>query len=495
VWESGKVPVSWKQAKLVALHKKGDPALPDNYRGITLLDVSGKVFVTVLHQRIRQHLCNQLLDCQYGFRPGKGTGGAMFNMRRLVEVAREWGAPLHAAFVDFRKAFDSVNRDTLWCLLAARGVAPKLVALAKELYTGNQACTSVGGTTSDWFDMRTGVRQGCPMSPTLFNVFIDFLARQVTQRCQQQGVQGFRVAFRAGGQLVPGPLPSDQVLPILMLLYADDMVLMADSAAALTTALQVLESVATEWGMQLNYSKTKAMVFGAATPAQGWPDIQLAKGQVGHVSEFSYLGCITTATGQQDSEIDARIRKAGTAFHRLKPHVFTALGVSQATKLRIYETCVLPILLYGAAETWALTEAQWRRVNVFHTSCLRLITKHHRRGPDMISNAQLFADTQQTEISTLVGMHSLRWLGHAVRMPEHDMARQLLFATAPPLSGGVGTRRRIMGGPQTTWNRAVLNKLQKLGLDKDWHEACLDRHAWRGIVTDRTTVGLTANGM
>ena len=127
-WRSGTAPPSWKRARLVAIHKKGSRLLPDNYRGISLLEVCGKVYVQILHQRISAHLDSQLLDSQYGFRPGRGTGDALFSLRRLQELARDFNTPLHAAFIDFRKAFDSVNRPVLWRLLGARGVAPKLVA-------------------------------------------------------------------------------------------------------------------------------------------------------------------------------------------------------------------------------------------------------------------------------------------------------------------------------------------------------------------------------
>jgi len=83
-WNTGSAPKAWKRAALVPIYKKGDKLAADNYRGVTLLDVVGKVYVTVIHSRIRAHLCSQLLQSQCGFVPGKGTGEAMF---RLVELA------------------------------------------------------------------------------------------------------------------------------------------------------------------------------------------------------------------------------------------------------------------------------------------------------------------------------------------------------------------------------------------------------------------------
>ena len=97
-------------------------------------------------------------------------------MRRLVELAWSHATPLHAAFVDFRKAFDSVNHEVMWRILKARGVHPKLLALIKDLYSGSRARVAAHGTESGWFDIRMGVRQGCPLSPLLFNIYMDFLA-------------------------------------------------------------------------------------------------------------------------------------------------------------------------------------------------------------------------------------------------------------------------------------------------------------------------------
>ena len=523
-WESGQAPAAWKRAMLVPIHKKGDRLDPDNYRGVTLLEVMGKAYVTVLHQRIRRHLCNQLLDCQKGFRPSSGTTDALYSMRRLIELSRDYSAPLHAAFVDFRKAFDSVNRRTLWRLLQARGVSPKLVSLIEDLYSGCEACTSANGHTSAWFPMSTGVRQGCPMSPTLFNVFMDFMARLVADRCAQRGIQGFRVAFRFGDQLVAAPTGGDECMAMLMLLYADDLVLMADSAEGLAAALEVLEGVAAEWGMQMNYPKTKAVRFGsggtgaaaAAEPAtptqQQHPQqpsapaaqprvIQLAGGQVQYVDQFCYLGSIQAADGSLEPELDKRLRQAGAVYHQLRS---TVLGpdtrVGLRTRMTFYKACVLPTLLYGAPESWAPTTAQQARLDVFNTTCLRSMIGASRRHSDMISNAELFELTGQPAISTLMQQRRLMWLGHVARKPDSCDTKQLMFATAPAWGqpgaeeGGQGGQqrggrapRRAMGGPKCTWNRLAKKDLaaaygNQPAAASRWLSDCRDRATWRRLI-------------
>ena len=492
-WRTGTAPQEWKSALMVPIHKKGSTLDPDNFRPISLSPVAGKVYVTVIHQRIRGLLNSQLLDSQNGFRPGRGTSEALFSMRKLQELARDFQSPVHAAFVDFRKAFDSVNRDVLWQLLLARGVAPKLVDLIKDLYSGCEARVSANGSTSDPFPMATGVRQGCPMSPTLFNVFMDFLARLVTQRCKDAGVQGYKVASRISGRLLAPPSPADLSTAMLLLLYADDLVLLADSAADLNTALRVLEATATEWGMQLNYSKTKVVVFGCEGQLQA--ATSLAQGEVAHTDHFPYLGCTLEVSAQQGRELDKRLHQAGVAFYQLQKGVFAPRGVTLATKMRLYKTVVLPMLLYGAAVSWALTAAQLQRLDVFNTTCLRRILNVRRLpGPGMLSNKRLYEITKQPAISDLLMQLRLKWLGHAGRMDPERLVHQLLFATAP-VGEGLGVQRRARGRPLATWAGGALADMRTLNRENTWFKDCQGRELWKRIVSSCTTVGLTANGM
>lgn len=486
-WNTGAAPQAWKRAALVPIYKKGDKLAADNYRGVTLLDVVGKVYVTVVHSRIRAHLCSQLLQSQCGFVPGKGTGEAMFRLRRLVELARDYATPLHAAFVDFRKAFDSVNRATLWRLLRARGVSHKLVELVEDLYSGCEARVSVGGHESEWFPMGTGVRQGCPMSPTLFNVFMDFIARLVSSRCRQQGVRGFHVAFRISGQLVEPPSRADECLALLMLLYADDLALLADSQEGLEAAMGVLQGVAAEWGMAINYPKTKAVAFGLQGQPQPQP-LQVPGGEeVGYEQQFCYLGGVQEAGGSLDVELGRRLKAAGAHWHWIRSRVCKAPGVSLNTRKALYKAFVVPTLLYGGAESWAPTDSQLHQLDAFNTSCLRSLLGASRRHPAMISNEELYELTGMQQISAVLRKHRMRWLGHVARMPDTAVTKKLLFAKAPAVLVGEGGwwstgegSRRAMGGPSGTWNTVAQGDVASLlgGRAGGWYRLAQDRPEW-----------------
>ena len=136
----------------------------------------------------------------------------------------------------------------------ARALASKLVDLIQDLYAERAQ-----GIKSRPFPLLSGLRQGCPLSPILFNVFMDFMMRQVNHDCATREVAGFRVAYRLGGSLIRAPDNEESELSAILLMYADDLVLLTTSELHLESALEILVTIATKWGMKLNYDKTKLM--------------------------------------------------------------------------------------------------------------------------------------------------------------------------------------------------------------------------------------------
>lgn len=146
VWRAGRAPVDWKHAVIVPLYKgKGDRKSADNYRGISLLSIPGKVYATILMRRVYEQVDNQLLDAQSAFRKGRGIGDAVFTLRMTMARCREFNVPLHMAFVDLRKAYDSVPRSALWLVLRKYGVHGKLLELLQDLHVGTQAAVKLNG--------------------------------------------------------------------------------------------------------------------------------------------------------------------------------------------------------------------------------------------------------------------------------------------------------------------------------------------------------------
>eukprot|EP00798_Chlamydomonas_sp_ICE-L_P001017 gene1017-biopygen2374 len=131
----------------VYLQREGKKLLPDNYRGISLLSVCSRVYMNVLIDRLKPTIEATLHEAQCGFRASRGCADQLFTMRRICELSKAG----RAAFVDYRKAFDSVNREAMWTLMAARGVDPHLVSLVKEMYNGCSGEVLVQGYRSRKF--------------------------------------------------------------------------------------------------------------------------------------------------------------------------------------------------------------------------------------------------------------------------------------------------------------------------------------------------------
>eukprot|EP00798_Chlamydomonas_sp_ICE-L_P023639 gene23639-biopygen18169 len=128
-WASVRCPQSWKEATLTYTYKgKEDKLLPENYRGISLQSVCSKVYTNVLIDRLKPTIEPTLHKAQCGFRASRGCADQLFTMRRICELSKAGRAPVFAAFMDYRNAFDSVNREAMWTLMAARGVDPHLVS-------------------------------------------------------------------------------------------------------------------------------------------------------------------------------------------------------------------------------------------------------------------------------------------------------------------------------------------------------------------------------
>ena len=177
IWEEEKLPTEWKKGIITIVPKAGDLSVCSNNRGITLLSVALKILNRILISRITPGLEQILRDNQAGFRHGRSCCEQIFVVRQLFERCKEFSNhPIFACFVDYKAAFDSVDRTILWEALALYGIPDRYINLIKEGYDGFTAQVNVGGTLTDPFVVEGGVKQGDVPSPTLFNIMIDLVA-------------------------------------------------------------------------------------------------------------------------------------------------------------------------------------------------------------------------------------------------------------------------------------------------------------------------------
>ena len=148
-----------------------------NYRTIALISHASKVMLKILQARLQQYENCELPDVQAGFRKGRGTRDQVANIRWIMEKSKEFQKNIYFCFIDYAKAFDCVDRKKLWKILQEMGISDHLTCLLRNLYTGQEARVRTGLGTTDWLQIGKGVRQGCILSPCLFNIYAVYIMR------------------------------------------------------------------------------------------------------------------------------------------------------------------------------------------------------------------------------------------------------------------------------------------------------------------------------
>ena len=229
----------WKKGLIIKLPEKGDLSHCKNWRDIMLLNMASKVFCRVILERIKMTLDKELREEQAGFRTGRSCKDQIATLRIVVEQSIEWQSPLYINFIDFEKAFDSVSREVLWLLLRRYGIPVKIVTITKALYEGFSAQVVHNGQKTEPLSIRTGVRQGCLLSPLLFLVTLDWVT--LTAFARRRGIQW------------------SLTTSLEVLGFADDLALLSHRIQDMKDKTQALEEQSAKVGLKINATKTKLM--------------------------------------------------------------------------------------------------------------------------------------------------------------------------------------------------------------------------------------------
>ena len=165
----------WKRSVFIPNPKKGSGKESSNYSTIALISHTSKVMLKIFQVRLQQYVNCELPDIQSGFRKGRGTRDQIANIRWIMEKAREFQKNTYFCFIDYAKTFDCVDHNKLWEFLKEMEVPDHLTCLLKILYAGQEATVRTGHGTTDWFQIGKGLRQGCILSPYLFNLYTEYI--------------------------------------------------------------------------------------------------------------------------------------------------------------------------------------------------------------------------------------------------------------------------------------------------------------------------------
>ena len=444
-WEGEETPIEWVEGRIKMLPKDGDLLDPGRWRSITLLDAVAKIMSTILTNRLNKLLKLHGMEMQNGFTPGRGTVDGSFCVRTLLKKRKEHGLETYGYFLDLVKAFDTVPRESLLCVLSKFGVPSKMVTVIRNMYSGCTVKVEVGEKDFS-INATAGVKQGDNLAPVLFLIYIQAVLQTLEKKFPDRKKLAFATKF---DHILNGRLPSVKKgltkFEIGESLYADDAFFGFGTREELDEGAVIIDRHFTSFGLQVhrgsivNGKKKKSKTECMYCPAQGLyehgdtTDVQVDNGFYTFTKKFKYLGSIITYDLSADADVKNRIRCAGGAFANLKS-ILTSKRTELKKRSAIYVSIVVTILLFGS-ETWGCREDLIRKLEVFHNSCVRQmchVSRHmqwqEKLKGNRITTIMLNKRVGLPPIKSLLACRQLRWAGHVARMEKTRGPRMLLTA-------------------------------------------------------------------
>ncbi|XP_063616061.1 uncharacterized protein LOC134789360, partial [Penaeus indicus] len=311
---TGEWPQEWTKSILILIPKKVSNKCSE-YRTVSLISHASKVMLKFLQRRIEKAIESTLDDAQAGFRANRSTAEQVCNLRVIGEKYIEHQMAVHCNFIDYKKAFDRHR--------------------------------------SGYFKCGVGVRQGCILSPMLFNAFLEEII--------SRSLLDFE-----GGVLIHGR-------EINNLRFADDIALITSKEQELEELTRKLDETSRKFGMEISAEKSKLMFIDGDKHTRISTDIEANGGKLEQVSQFKYLGCTIAENGKSTKELKIRITVAQSALKKLGT-IWKSNNISVAVKQRLLRAIVCSVLLYGCEE-WTFTEEMEKRLRAFEFRCYRRLLR------------------------------------------------------------------------------------------------------------------------
>ena len=335
ILDTGFYPRNWAVGMLHLLHKGGSEADLNNFRDITLLSNFGKIFDIVLNNRIKdwENKSNLLYNTQAGFRKGFSTHDNIFVLQSLITKSRYENKKLYCAFVDFKKAFNSVYRNGLWFkFIHYYNCRGKFLRVIKDMYSKIKCTVRTKEGLTNFFMTSQGVQQGAILSPILFAIFLNDLT-DILQ--DDDGVD----------------LSENCCLKILK--YADDIVLVSNSIEGLQNHVDKLYDFCNQWKMTVNLMKTKILVCRGGGPLSMNEHWFWGDKRIEICTSYKYLGINFTAGGITNHALECLADQGRKAMLALRHRQKQLGSLTLKMYLNMFHTCITPIILYSS-QTWVI---------------------------------------------------------------------------------------------------------------------------------------------
>jgi|GEM_PF-4325002 len=423
VLESGEIPKCWREAVILPLHKKGNPALLENYRGIALMSSMGKLYDKLLLNKLRRLLDPKLdislpksrrfLDrhsllrpSQAGFRCGRSCAEQTLALRLILEACQVYQTKsVVITFIDFSKAFDSLSRPYIVLALKELNVPLDIIKATMGMYVDFDGFVVGNDGLSAPFSIDNGVLQGDTLAPFLFIVALNRILSKALDGPNNNNF-GFHLRERKSSR--------QPALRVTDLAFADDIALVAETFESAQAMLDAVVREASIAGLHLNQAKTKVLVKGDLAFEFPSRTLQLLDSDLERVSDFRYLG---SSVISPEVDICSRQTSAQLGFAKLRS--VWAAPIPIKLKAQVFKLVIEPILFFGC-ESWVLTETLTRKISAAWFRLLRWALGI--RWQDKVRNEEvLFRAGLSRDPTGTLRERFLMFLGHMLRARSRSL--------------------------------------------------------------------------
>jgi hypothetical protein len=375
ILQTGHVPFEWCVGLIVPIFKKkGSHFDPNNYRGITLLSCLGKLFTLCLNARLTTFVTDRHIigEEQTAFREGYSTMDNAFVLNELINIYLSKRNRVYCCFIDYQKAFDSINRSALWGKIIENGINGKMLRVIYNMYNSAKSCVKQQSMVSGLFACNVGVRQGENLSPLLFAIFLNDFEKSLSTK--YNGLTKITELSRI--------LSTEDIvffINMYTLLYADDTLVFAESPEEMQLALNEVGIYCHKWGLSINKTKTKIVIFSRGKVRMKY-NFKIGNIDIDTSSEYEYLGIVFNFNGSFGKAIKERITPARKAMFGLNEKAVNLL-LPPDIHIDLFEKMIAPIFLYGC-EVWGYGNVE--PLEIFYRSFIKRVLGLHRSTPNCI---------------------------------------------------------------------------------------------------------------
>lgn len=436
-YNSGKVPLEWCEAVISPIYKKGNSSETTNYRPISLLNTVLKLFTSILNTRLNYWVkvnC-KLSQFQAGFQKNKSCLDHAFVLNSVIQMQLLKNQRLYVCFIDLSQAFDTPDHNKLWKVLLDIGISPKFVRIFSFIYKMAHARVKTSDGLTDPIKIMKGVLQGESASPTIFNLFLEGIVNCISR----QWIAGIRLLS----------------ITLHILLYADDMAILAPSKETLQQKISIVASFLAERGLNINLDKSKVVIFKRGGKIPKNEKFSWRGRSIQTVKSYKYLGIFFCNTGLHSLAANDSVEKGLSAVGATLSSLNKTKTFDLKTSLKLFESIIKSTALYGAG-IWGLSKAE--EIEKVQQQYFKRLLNLPTCTPRYFIRLELGLSHLSFEITKL----TLTMFDRILKSPPHS----LLYETFQCL-------KRISNtcydpDPKYSWCLELRDKLVNLGFEKVW---------------------------